>query len=153
MKLYLIQHGLANTEEIDPEKKLSPQGQTDVQKIARFMQNNRIDPGVIWHSGKARAEQTAQIIAGVCQPAQPATSIAGLQPQDSPLDIVPFLKVESGDIVLVGHLPHLNKLATFLLSNQEDGDTIAFREGSVLCLEKTDQIWRVNWMVTPDLLI
>lgn len=152
MKLYLVQHALANPEETDPEKNLSEQGKSAAGKTARFLVENNINPGQIWHSGKARAEQTAQIIAAVFQPPLPVSVKPGLQPMDSPLDIMPFLQAESGDIMLVGHLPHLNRLASFLLSNQEDSDEIAFREGGVLCLEKLDQIWRVNWMLIPELL-
>jgi phosphohistidine phosphatase len=55
------------------------------------------------------------------------------------------------DILLVGHLPHLSKLASLLLLWDPGRDIIDFTPGTVLCLEMTDN-WKVKWMLSPHVL-
>ena len=62
MKLYLVQHGNSLSKEEDPECPLSPQGERDVGNVAHFLESAGITVRKIFHSGKKRAEQTAQIL-------------------------------------------------------------------------------------------
>jgi len=58
------------------------------------------------------------------------------------------------DVMIVGHLPFVSKLASLLLTGDESADTIAFQKGGIVCLERSaEDKWHVNWMVTPELLI
>src|SRR5438094_7331416 len=63
MQLYLVQHGECKTEEEDPERRLTTNGIGEVQKSAEFLRAAGVHTDVIWHSGKARAQQTAEILA------------------------------------------------------------------------------------------
>jgi phosphohistidine phosphatase len=56
------------------------------------------------------------------------------------------------NIMLVGHLPHLGKLASLLLCGDENAGLISFRMGGALCLERDGAgKWSVQWMIIPDL--
>jgi len=56
------------------------------------------------------------------------------------------------DIMLVGHMPFMNKLASRLLSGNPEADCVQFQQGGVLMLERSEGQWRVGWMVIPAIL-
>jgi phosphohistidine phosphatase len=153
MKLYLIQHGEATTEEVDASRPLTAKGRTDVQKITSFLKGAGLAPMVIFHSGKTRARQTAEIIAAQLSPGCQVKERDGLAPNDPVKVLADEIAGMAGDLMNVGHLPFLAKLAAILLAGQESRNGVAFRQGGVVCLQRTpDQIWQVAWMVTPELL-
>lgn len=64
MRIYLVQHGESKSEEIDPERRLTESGSRDVQEIADFLRtSDALEVNEIWHSGKVRAQQTAELLA------------------------------------------------------------------------------------------
>ena len=79
MRLYLLQHGEALAKEIDPERPLSDRGRADVSRLAALLRARGMGVGWIAHSGKARARESAEILA----PALGCTNVAardGLAP-------------------------------------------------------------------------
>ena len=52
MALYLVQHGKSLSEEQDPERGLSQEGYTDVNRIAEVARSYGVQPAAIKHSGK-----------------------------------------------------------------------------------------------------
>ena len=57
------------------------------------------------------------------------------------------------DAVLVGHLPFMGKLASFLVTGEPGKSVAAFRPGSMICLERgADDTWSILWMLRPELL-
>jgi phosphohistidine phosphatase len=150
MKIYLVQHGLSMPEEMNPEKALSPEGNKQSRKMADFLREKNIRVEIIWHSPKKRAVQTAQIMAEIidCSNIQERKDLSPLEPiGDLPGEIRSLNK----DLMLVGHLPFLQKLASFLLSRLENNQFISFRNSGVICLEYTDS-WKLLWTVVPELL-
>ena len=84
MKLYLVQHGLAQAKETDPDRPLTDEGKKDIDNLASFLQKAEINPDRVIHSGKLRARQTADILAGRLSPGL-AVEISGLiNPNDDP---------------------------------------------------------------------
>jgi phosphohistidine phosphatase len=69
MRLYLVQHGEAVAEDVDPARPLSATGQSDVTKVARFLAASGLSVSQVLHSGKLRAEQTAALLAAALAPA------------------------------------------------------------------------------------
>jgi phosphohistidine phosphatase len=154
MRLYLIQHGEAMTEEVDPSRPLTPKGRSDVGRIAYFLKAAGGSPGVILHSGKTRARQTAEIIASLLGPGCQVTEREGLAPNNPVRALTNEISGMANDMMIVGHLPFLGKLAATLLAGSESKNPVAFRQGGVVCLQRNeDQTWQVAWMVTPDLLM
>lgn len=150
MKLYLIQHGIALPEEKDPEKSLSPEGKEETQRTAEFLKTKNIEVDAVWHSPKLRAAQTAQIIANsiLCPEIKERDD---LNPLDSVENFPQEIKSLNKNLMIIGHLPFLQKLASLLLSRSETNQSISFKNSGVVCLEYTDN-WKISWMVTPSLL-
>lgn len=152
MKLYLVQHGEAVPEEIDKYKPLSSVGKDNVIKMATFLKEANIKPGEIWHSTKTRAKQTAEILFNKLKPVAGLKQREGLAPNDPPEIILEELIVRGEDLMIVGHLPFLQKLASLLVFGSSDKSLIGFKKGSIVCLERKDKGWGISFFLTPDLL-
>jgi phosphohistidine phosphatase len=152
MNLYLVQHGEAMNKEVDPVRPLSEGGRQDVTKVAEFVAKNcGMTLSRIQHSGKLRARQTAEIFAARFALPEPLTS-DGLAPLDDPSIWSRRLPAINADIMLVGHLPHLAKLAGALLHGEAAVAPIAFRMGGIVALAREEGHWSLQWMVVPDML-
>ena len=153
MKLYLVQHAKAASKEADPQRPLTEEGQWDIQKVADFIEQLDLSIDYLWHSGKTRAEQTAEILAEAVEVTEEMSAHDGLSPNDDVTPLEEELISKYQDIMIVGHLPFMSKLASLLLTGSESSDTVAFRQGSIVCLEYTDDNrWQLQWMIVPDLL-
>jgi phosphohistidine phosphatase len=153
MKLYLIQHGEATTEEVDPSRPLTAKGRSDVEKIASFLKGARVCPTLMLHSGKTRARQTAEVIAAQLGPGCQVKEREGLAPNDSVHGLLKEISEIPNDLMIVGHLPFLGKMASSLLTASEARNLVAFRQGGVVCFQRNeDKAWQVAWMITPELL-
>ncbi len=53
--------------------------------------------------------------------------------------------------MLVGHLPHLSRLASLLLTADPAREIIAFRMGGMVCLSEWEGQWRLHWILTPEI--
>jgi len=153
MRFYLVQHGEAKAETEDPERSLTERGIEEVKRISRKVKAIAIHPAKIYHSGKMRAKQTAETLANGLKPFNvPVESVQGLNPND---DIRPWASrifKENEDLMIVGHLPFLEKLCSFLLAGDENGRLVLFRYGAIVCLEqKEDKRWAVTWVLTPEM--
>jgi len=63
MRLYLVQHGKAKSKDEDPDRPLTDQGRNDIKKVAVFLAENAgLKVTSIYHSGKTRARQTAEVL-------------------------------------------------------------------------------------------
>ena len=153
MKLYLIQHGEAKTEAEDPERSLTARGEKEVLAISKMAGGLQIRPSKIYQSGKLRAKQTAEIIASGLKISDSLVQPApGLNPNDDIYAWVERISKEKEDLMLVGHLPFLEKLASFLLSGDERARLVLFRYGAIVCLDqKGDKGWAVRWILTPEM--
>ena len=152
MKLYLVQHGDAVDKEVDPDRPLSESGMRDVEKISSVLEGAGVQVHTIWHSGKTRARQTAERLAQAVAPDADVEESRGLAPKDNVGPLAEELEKHEGDLAIVGHLPHLCKLASSLLMSDEDADTISFQKGGVVCLERDEAgAWHVDWMIVPRL--
>ena len=153
MYLYLIQHAEARSKEKDPERGLTESGKKTMERISDFFSRLKPEIYVIWHSGKKRAEQTAEILAASLGLKNRLITHTNLGPGD---DIFPVKKkiekTKKNNIAIVGHLPYLNRLASILLSGDETRDMIRFRNAGIVCLVRDDTGWKLSWMLTPDLL-
>jgi len=153
MRVYLAQHGLAVPEEIDPERPLSGQGREDVRRLAAFLEGAGIRIEQALHSGKARAEQTAELLARALLPAGRPQGRPGLAPNDPVEPLASEIESWFADTLLVGHLPFLGRLASLLLASDADRSTLAFQPGSLACLERDrNGHWALVWMLRPELL-
>jgi phosphohistidine phosphatase len=153
VKLYLVQHGEAVAEEADPERPLSEAGRRDVEGLARFLSARGLRVERIQHSGKTRARQTAEILAGVLAPGLDTEARPGLAPKDPVEAFAAGLADQTRDLIVVGHLPFLDRLVGHLVGGGEGRGLVAYRPGGMVCLERAeDGAWRIAWMLRPELL-
>ena len=153
MTLYLVQHAEAKREEEDPARPLSEKGWKDIKNVTDFLRGKGIKVSRILHSGKLRAKQTAETLAGSIHSSGGVKDTEGLSPMDDPSTWAKKLEEEPEDTVLVGHLPHLSKLAGILLAGDQERKPIDFRMGGVICMEKDEAgNWSLQWILTPQIL-
>jgi len=153
MKLYLVQHGKAKSKEEDLSRPLSQEGVNESEKMADFLTQISIKVPRIYHSSKLRARQTAGIFAGHLKPRDGLEEREGLAPNDDPLIWKECLRAENKYLMLIGHLPHLSRLASLLLCGNSDEEIVGFSNSAIVCLEKTGDNWLVRWMLTAQLLV
>jgi phosphohistidine phosphatase len=150
MRLYLVRHGQAEPKSQDEDRHLSPAGRAEMEKVAAFLKAMKVSVSAIRHSDKARAAETAAILASVVRAQQGAQVQEGLHPNDSVRPWRKLLARTEHDVMIVGHLPFLNALASALLAGEDADDKFTMTTGSVLCLERDgDGAWRVRWMLGP----
>jgi len=153
MKLYLVQHAKAASKETDPQRPLTEEGRRDIQKVAAFIKSLNLSVDYLWHSGKNRARQTADVLSEVVEVKKEMAAHEGLAPNDNVTVLKDELISARQDIMIVGHLPFLPKLASLLLTNSES-NTVAFKNGGIVCLNYSDDNqYQLQWMIIPELLI
>ena len=152
MRIYLVQHGDALTKEIDPERPLSEKGRADVTAVARLLARSATGVARVVHSSKLRAAQTADLLAAPLAPGTVVEAMGGLGPNDPVEPVVNELLAITADIMLVGHLPFMGKLAARLVAGDEKLSIAAFVPGTVLCMEAGDDGgFSIAWMTGPAL--
>jgi phosphohistidine phosphatase len=153
MNLYLIQHGEAVDESVDPERPLTDKGRAETIRVAAHAGRRAgIEVLAVAHSGKLRARQTAELIALEIQTMQGVVPVKDLEPNANPAIWVERLTLIEDDVILVGHLPHLSRLASTLVCGDPDKQVVAFCNSGMVCLKKErPDKWVIEWLLTPEL--
>jgi phosphohistidine phosphatase len=152
MRLYLVQHGDAVPERLDPERPLSAAGRREVEAVARLLAGTGTRAVRVAHSGKLRAQQTAELLATALAPGTDPEIMTGLNPNDPVEPMARGIVDGTSDVMLVGHLPFMGKLAARLVAGDERRPVAAFVPGTVVCLEQAEAgDWVIAWMVRPEL--
>ena len=150
MIFYLVRHGDAVAETSDPRRPLSRLGQDQVEQVARAAAARGAHVAAIFHSGILRAEQTAEIMARHLAPGLGVRKITGLAPQDDPAIAKAELEASSSSAMLVGHLPHLDRLAGLLINGDAQQGAVEFAPATVVSLSYCSSLWRLNWVLAPN---
>jgi phosphohistidine phosphatase len=152
MLLYLVQHGKSLPKEVDPDQGLTEQGRIEVQQMAIKAREMGISVSRIIHSGKKRALQTAETLSAHLTPGRKPDAYEGLNPTD---DVAAFALTLSGseDLMVVGHLPFMERLAALLIAGSPDKSVIRFRNSGIVCLkfEKERLSWVILWALVPEM--
>jgi len=154
MKLYLVQHADAMKKKQDSERPLSEQGWRDVRKMAAYLKKSvRLSVNEVAHSEKLRAKQTAQTLLSGLDARHGTTEFADLNPAAEVNEALGRIERSHTDLMLVGHMPHLNRLAGALLVGDEDADVIAFHNAGIVCLAQSESgAWQIDWVLVPELV-
>ena len=154
MDLYLVQHGEALSSDEDASRPLSEVGVLNTRRVGAYLyrENKLVIPEIL-HSGKDRAAQTAELLAGSLHASSVAAE-ANLNPNDDPGLWAERLETRAKDLMLVGHLPYLQRLAGLLLSGDSAAVPAQFTNSCVVCLSRDEKTaWRLQWIITPDTVI
>ena len=158
MKLFLVRHGEAKSELEDHQRRLTDKGRRDVERMAAWLGRLKPPVAAVWHSDKARAVETAAILAGAVAASAPPAVHAGLAPDDAADGVRAEIEHAGGDLMIVGHLPFLARLASLLMAGWTEGVVIDFQPGTIVCLEQSGAgtprgpRWGVRWSVGPELV-
>jgi len=123
----------------------------DVKKVARFLKPLSLSVAEVWHSGKARAAQTAEILAPALAGKAKLVRREGLAPKDAVQPVREAVERFGEDLMIVGHLPLLEKLAASLVTGDKADDVVGFQYGCIVCLDNATEEggWQVAWMIVP----
>jgi phosphohistidine phosphatase len=153
VEVYLVQHGEAKPESEDPERPLTHTGRSQVEAAAQHLAACGITVSRILHSGKLRAKQTAGIFAHYLDPSVVVVEQEGLGPKDDAEIAVRMVTRSRDAVMIVGHLPHLSRVAALLVLGDADKPVVSFKMGGVVCLGSGDDGWTVRWALVPDLVL
>lgn len=150
MKLYLARHGKAVPEDVDPDCPLSGHGAEGIKELASFLSEKGVKADRVAHSGKTRARQTAEILAGLIAPDKAIEAIKGLKPMDPVQPVAKMAGELKEDTLLVGHLPFMGKLLSLLVSGDEEAGVAEFPAGAIACLDRDDNgNFSMAWITNP----
>jgi phosphohistidine phosphatase len=154
MIIYLARHGDYLNGNDDFTRGLSERGRADIAAVAKEMLNKGVHIRATLHSGKLRAQQTAEIMADELMPSSVISMVEGLAPNDNPVafEMQHFPRMAS-ETLIVGHLPFMGLLVSHLLTGDPERSPEAFEAGTVVCLNQAeDGKWSKLWAVHPSRL-
>ncbi len=150
MALYLVQHGRSLPEDVDPRRGLSPEGRVEVEAMAARAAAAGIRVARIEHSGKWRAQQTAELLGAALGPAEGIHERAGLAPKDDVEVVAAKLRAADGRM-LVGHLPFMERLTGWLVAGDAGCRVLAFQNAGIVALDQAPDTgaWFIRWTLLP----
>lgn len=151
MALYVVQHGLSMPKSEDPEKGLAPAGIRESERIAGVAAGYRVHVSKILHSGKARARQTAEIFGRHLSPVDGIEVCEGVKPLDDVRCFAEGFDVDQ-DLMLVGHLPFLERLIGLLVCGDPDRLVFKLQNSGIVCLDRIEgkNHLVLRWALMPN---
>lgn len=152
MALYLIQHGKSLPKDQDPDQGLSQEGIAETQRMAKLAKDHGVVVSQIRHSVKTRARQTAEIFAKALNPQEGIQEVSGIQPLDDVAEYARLLD-PGQNIMLVGHLPFMEKMTSYLITGSIDKPVFKFQNSGIVCLDKDAEgrSWLILWSLMPKI--
>jgi len=113
----------------------------------------KIPVSQIFHSGKTRARQTADIFFNYLKPSAGVTEIKAINPNDDVTIIAPELD-PALNTMLVGHLPYMERLVSYLITGSPGISIIKFQPGGIVCLDQLaeGESWYIKWALMPKMV-
>jgi phosphohistidine phosphatase len=153
MRLYLVRHAAAAAKARKGGRPLTPPGRAAAARLARWLQSHKTQVQAIWHSPKLRAVQTARILAAQVKPAEGLVVRPDCKPLSRPGRILHDLERLQTDIMLVGHMPHLAKLASKMLGWKRAPKTLDLETAGMAVLEReAGEGWKLKLLLAAAVL-
>ena len=150
-RLILVRHGEAVPEWEDAAKPLSAKGVLQAKVTGEWLSTLSWRPQEGWHSGKLRAQQTAEIIAERFNNL-PLTAQEGLSPNDEAAVFADRLWTAPECLLVVGHLPFLDKLVSLLLTDSDGRRLVRFSPACAVLLQRAEASWFLVAAFRPSLV-
>ena len=148
--IYLVRHGDALPAAAHPDRPLSVAGREAVEEIARLAKKRNVKVAAIYHSGILRAQETAEILARHLSPAGGVATRSGLLPEDDPAILKAELDLEDRWIMIVGHLPYLNRCVGLLVAADPNRVVVDFPPATMVCCsDGGGGKWEIAWKIEP----
>lgn len=154
MHLYLVQHGEAVAETVDPARPLTPTGRDDIERLAFVLAHAGVRVQRVLNSGKLRARASAEILARAVGSNVPIQDRDKLLPKDSTEWLAEECALWQEHTLIVGHQPFMSRLVSRLVLGKEQPLVADFTPGTAVCLVRRPLTgaWFMAWMVAPALL-
>lgn len=146
----------------DNLRKLTSGGIRKIELLADFFnKNNSLSIDQIYHSPLVRAKQTAEYFNTFMDNKLSVEEWSSLRPNDHPSLISDYIETLNRNIMLIGHLPHLERLASYLLCGDADKKIVNLNKCGLICLENVLSLehypvkkfsWILNWAMSPKLI-
>jgi phosphohistidine phosphatase len=150
VEVYLVQHAEATSKEENPLRPITEAGRQATADVAIVAAKLGLAVQQIRHSGKLRAEQTANVLAEALSPPDGVVQMDGLAPRDDVAPVADELARTFQPVMLVGHLPFMERLAGALLTGDPEQRVVKFTKAAIVCLS-LDTRWQVPWILTPEM--
>ena len=144
-----MRHGEALSESADPRRPLSDFGRQQVRSVGRLALERNAKPAGLFHSGILRAEETAQLLRSELAIESCPLAMTGLLPEDDPFVVKAEVETFKEPMMLVGHLPHLQRLTGLLVAHDPERRIVDFAPANMVCLARGDESWTVEWLIGP----
>jgi len=152
-----MQHGSNLAKEIDPEEALSPEGRDQIRATAKALDILGVRFEAVVASPKQRSIESAMLVAerlGFPKDEIRVTELA--KPMTPPDQTVGYLqRIKAiGAVLIVGHLPSLSEVISFLLTEGSKAN-VTFVRGGVARIDVDalpTRAGRLQWLLTPHQL-
>ena len=103
------------------------------------------------HMRRQPAAQFRQLVRRLALEAS-LIEVAGLTPADDVCVVARRLARLRDSVAIVGHEPHLSALASLLITGAAKPAVFVLKKCAALALERGDGRWRVQWLVSPEVI-
>ncbi len=154
MKLYCVRHGHAETQpDASGDYPLTAEGKDEVSRVAAYLARRGVHVAHVMHSGKLRAQQSAELLANSLTNSR-VIEVCPLLCSGHP--VAPLIELIQGwndDTLLVGHMPFMSQFVSTLVIGDERYEMVRFPPGTVVCLDRYEHHrWILDWVMRPDLV-
>ncbi len=147
-KIILARHGESTSTLDNPQRPLAITGRQHAEQMATWLDGCGYGVEEIVHSSKLRARQTAKIFGSrLGLHAAHVREISGLNPHDDPSPVADTVQVERRSVMIVSHLPFLNRAASLLLVGDPDRLQFQISDAGTVILAKVSGGWRIEAVV------
>ena len=152
MALFLVQHGRSLSKDVDPDQGLTEAGVAETQRIAEVARGYHINVKCIKHSVKTRAHKTAEIFASALNPQEGIQEVTGIKPMDDVSAVAENINPQD-DVMLVGHLPFMERITSFLITGSIENPVFKFQNSGIVCLDQDPETksWYIKWTLMPNI--
>ncbi len=145
MALIVMRHGEARTDQ-SGNKVLTEKGRKDVADVAEQLFEAGYEVRLIFHSGKARSAQTAEILAEKIGRSARIEKVGGLNPDDDVFEIAKEINRVQVSLAVIGHMPHVSNLILHMTGVQ---DTPPFGTAHAVTLNHGEPDWEIEEPFSP----
>jgi phosphohistidine phosphatase len=149
MALYLVQHGKSLPKDQDPDQGLSKEGIAETKRMANLAKDQGVAVSQIRHSVKTRARRTAEIFAEALNPREGVREVSGIKAMDDVAEYAANIDPDE-NVMLVGHLPFMERLTSFLITGSIDQTVFKFQNSGIVCLDKDPE--KQGWVILGALM-
>jgi phosphohistidine phosphatase len=147
-KIILARHGESTSTLENPQRPLAITGRQHAEQMASWLERCGYQVEEIVHSSKLRARQTAKIFGSrLGLHAAHVREVPGLKPNDDPDAMAEIIELDRRSIVIVSHLPFLNRLTSLLLAGDPQRLQFQFSDAGTVILARVSGGWRVEAVV------